>query len=92
MSFGILISSTNFSGLPGDITYYPDTGGTVNIGVQILPYTFVTDYYYGSYQIYFSGYDQTCYTYLTNPDTDFLLQENFSLLEQEDLSGILITV
>lgn len=49
MSYGILITSTNFNGQSGDIIYYPDTGGTVNIGVQTLPYTFNTDYYYGSY-------------------------------------------
>ena len=91
MSFGILISSSNFSGQTADITFYPDTGGTINIGSQVLPYTFVTDYYYGSYEIYFSSYPKTCYTYMSNPDTDFLLQENFSLIQQEDITNIIIT-
>jgi len=91
MSNGILISSSNFNGQVGDITFYPDTGGTVSVGSQILPYTFYTDYYYGSYQIYFSGSDKTCYALMDNPDTDFLLQENFSLIQQEDITNIIIT-
>lgn len=88
MAYGILISSSNYSGQTGTITYYPDTGGTVNIGAQIIPYTFTTDYYYGSYVIYFSGNGKTCYTFMDNPSNNFLLQENFGELLQEDNSNI----
>ena len=88
MSYGILISSSNYSGQIGTITYYPDTGGTVNIGAQIMPYTFTTDYYYGSYEIYFSGNGKTCYAFMDNPSNNFLLQENFGELLQEDNSNI----
>jgi len=89
MTYGILITSANYNGQIGDITFYPDTGGTVTIGNQLMPYTFYTDYYYGSFEIYFSGTSKTCYAYMDNPSTNFILQENYALVLQEDNSGIL---
>ena len=44
MSFSIIISSVNYNGQVGDITFYPLTGGTINIGLQTIPYTYFTDY------------------------------------------------
>ena len=60
MSIGIIISSTNYSGQTGDITFYPSTGGTINLGTQTLPYTYSSDYPYGTYDVYFSSYGNTC--------------------------------
>jgi hypothetical protein len=60
MSIGIIISSTNYSGQTGDITFYPSTGGTINLGPQTLPYTYSSDYPYGTYDVYFSSYGNTC--------------------------------
>jgi hypothetical protein len=60
MSIGIIISSTNYSGQTGDITFYPSTGGTLNLGLQTLPYTYSSDYPYGTYDVYFSSYGNTC--------------------------------
>jgi len=54
------IFTENYSGYSGDITFYPYTGGTINIGLQVLPYDYNTDYYYGTYEIYFSGFNKTC--------------------------------
>lgn len=91
MSIGIQILSNNFNNHIADITFYPDTGGTVNLGTHLIPYTTELDYVYGSYELYFSEDNRTCYAYISNPNTDFLLQENFSLILQEDSSGILLS-
>ena len=91
MSIGIQISSVNFNNHLADITFYPDTGGTVNFGYNLIPYTTELDYVYGSYELYFSADNRTCYTYISNPNTDFLLQENYSLVLQEDNFGILLS-
>jgi hypothetical protein len=60
MSIGIIISSNNYSGQTGDITFYPSTGGTINLGSQVIPYTYVSDYPYGVYDVYFPTYNNTC--------------------------------
>lgn len=91
MSTGIQITSVNFNNHVADITFYPDTGGTVNLGYQLIPYTVELDYVYGVYDLYFSADTRTCSTYLGNPDTNYLLQENYFTLDQEDNSKILIT-
>lgn len=91
MGIGIEISSVNFNNHLADITFYPDTGGTVSLGSHILPYIVELDYVYGSYQLYFPIDDRTCYGYVSNPDTNYLLQENYATLDQEDNSKILIT-
>jgi hypothetical protein len=56
----VLISSTNYNGYYGDITYLPDTGGTYNLGYQLIPYYYTNDYVYGIYSIFFSAYNKTC--------------------------------
>lgn len=91
MGYGVVISSVNYAGQLADITYYPDTGGTIYLGVNVLPHTFDLDYYYGVYVLYFSEFDKTCYISFNNPDTNYLLQENGFTLDQEDGSKILIT-
>jgi hypothetical protein len=91
MTTGVQISSTNFNGQIANITFYPDTGGTISLGANVLPYTTQLEYYFGSYELYFGAYDKTCYTYISNPDTNYLLQENYATLDQEDNSKILIT-
>lgn len=91
MGYGVQISSSNFNGQLADVTFYPDTGGTIYLGANVIPHTFDLDYIYGSYQLYFASYDRTCFTFISNPDTNYLLQENYSTLDQEDNSKILIT-
>ena len=90
MGTGIEISSVNYNGQIANITFYPDTGGTVSLGANVLPHIFDMDYYYGSYELYFGAFGTTCYTYISNPDTNFLLQENYSTIDQENNSKILI--
>jgi hypothetical protein len=39
----VKIGSNNYSGQTANIVFYPETGGTVSIGQQIVPYDYVTD-------------------------------------------------
>jgi hypothetical protein len=68
MSATVKIGSNNYSGETADIVFLPETGGTVNIGVQTIPYDFVTNYFYGTYNLYFSGYDYTCVFIISSTD------------------------
>ena len=40
---GILISSNNLSGLTANVVYFPATGGTIDLGTQVIPFTYYTD-------------------------------------------------
>ena len=48
------ILTTNYNGQLADITFYPCSGGSINIGNVILPYNYQSEYYYGTYSIYIS--------------------------------------
>lgn len=72
MSLSILISSVNYNGQVGDITFYPSTGGTINIGSQTIPYTYVTDYPYGTYDIYFPLFNKTCSSTINPPEPEII--------------------
>jgi hypothetical protein len=63
----VLISSVNFNGQIGNITFYPEIGGTVNIGLQTIPYIYTANDIYGTYDIYFSEYPITCSVTILNP-------------------------
>jgi hypothetical protein len=65
------IFTDNYSGYTGGITFYPYTGGTINIGPQVLPYDYNTYYYYGTYDIYFSVFNKTCTLNYPPPACDF---------------------
>ena len=56
----VKIGSNNYSGQTAIIIYNPDTGGTVNVGAQIIPYNFSTDYFYGEYILNFTGFNYSC--------------------------------
>jgi hypothetical protein len=53
MAYGIVIYSVNYSGQTAAITYYPSSGGTINLGNQVLPYFYETQYYAGTYDLTF---------------------------------------
>jgi len=53
MASGIVIYSVNYSGQTANITYYPSSGGTINLGSQVLPYYYETEYYAGTYDLAF---------------------------------------
>ena len=56
----IEILTTNYDGQLSDITFYPCSGGSINIGQVTLPYNYETEDYYGTYVIYIPNYDKTC--------------------------------
>jgi hypothetical protein len=53
---GISIFSDNLSGQTANVTFFPCTGGTISLGNQVFPFTYVTDYWYGTYDCYVSTY------------------------------------
>ena len=57
---GIRINSSNFYGQPANITFYPVSGGTVTITNVTIPYIYETDYYYGTFDVFFINYGVTC--------------------------------
>ena len=91
MSTTVRITSNNFSGQTGDLTFYPDTGGTVNVGSVAIPYDYTADYVYGQYDVYFSAYTKTCTVSIDNPNSNYLLQEDLNFLLQENGYKIIIT-
>ena len=60
MASTIVIGTRNYSGETADITFYPETGGTINVGSHIVPYNYSTDYIFGTYELHFSAYNFTC--------------------------------
>lgn len=60
MAATIVIGTKNYSGETANITFYPETGGTINVGSHIVPYNYSTDYIFGTYELHFSSYNFTC--------------------------------
>jgi hypothetical protein len=56
---GIRLTSSNLSGKTADVTFLPSTGGTINLGTQIIPFNNITDYPYGTYELSVLDYDRT---------------------------------
>jgi hypothetical protein len=52
MEYTFTITTNNYDGYSANITYYPSTGGTINIGTVTLPYYYSSNYVYGMYDIY----------------------------------------
>lgn len=60
MAVKVKIGSNDYSGQTANIVFYPETGGTVNVGQQVIPYDYVTDYFYGTYELNFIADQYTC--------------------------------
>jgi hypothetical protein len=84
------IVSTNYNGQTAIITYYPDTGGTINLGTQVLPYDYIAPYFYGTYTLFFPAFGSTCTLYVEDESGNFLLQENGDYIFQENFYKIII--
>ena len=56
---GIRITSTSLSGLTANVTFLPTTGGTIDLGSEVIPFNNISDYPYGTYQLYVPLYDRT---------------------------------
>lgn len=55
----VTISSENLSGQTCDVTFLPSSGGTINLGQQVFPFTYVSNYYWGTYECYSPTYNYT---------------------------------
>ena len=67
MAIQIQLQSTNYNGQLADITFYPCSGGSINLGYQIIPFTYTNDDYEGTYDLFFSAFSQTCQLIITCP-------------------------
>ena len=54
------ITTTNYNGQSADITFYPCSGGSIDIRNVRLPYNYESEYYFGTYRIYIFKYNETC--------------------------------
>ena len=59
MAIGVRILSDNLSGQTTNVTYFPDTGCTIDLGAQVFPFNNISSYYYGTYNCYVPTYDYT---------------------------------
>jgi len=85
------ITDIYHSGMTGDITFYPITGGSINLGSQLIPYFYTASLVYGDYSVYFPETDQTCTTTLNtdslivigNEDVEFNISDEINNLNFE---------
>ena len=56
MAIGIRILSDNLSGLTTNVTFLPQSGGTISLGTQVFPFNYISDYVYGTYNCYVPTY------------------------------------
>jgi hypothetical protein len=59
MAIGIRILSNNLSGLTTNVTFLPQSGGTINLGTQVFPFNYISEYFYGTYNCYVPTYGYT---------------------------------
>lgn len=65
---GVSIFSVNLSGLTTQVTFFPQTGGTIDLGNQVFPFSYISDYVYGTYSCYVPTYAYT-YTVIVSEPT-----------------------
>jgi len=56
---GIRLTSSNLSGKTADVIFNPSTGGTIDLGIQTIPFNNISDYPYGTYELSVVEYDRT---------------------------------
>lgn len=57
------------SGKTTTVTFLPTTGGTIDLGTQVIPFNNITSFPYGTYEIYVPEYDYT-YTLIIEEPVD----------------------
>lgn len=67
MAIGVRILSDNLSGLTTDVTYLPESGGTINLGTKVFPFDYLSDYYLGTYNCYVPIYAKLYPLVITGP-------------------------
>ena len=59
MDCGVQIASVNLSGQTVYVTFLPLSGGSIDLGVQVMPFDYYNSYYWGTYEVYSPLYDTT---------------------------------
>jgi hypothetical protein len=67
MAIGVRILSNNLSGLTTNVTYLPESGGTIDLGTQVFPFEYLSDYYWGTYNCYVPTYATTYSLVISGP-------------------------
>jgi hypothetical protein len=68
-SSSVIISSVNYNGQTGNITFTPWTGNTIiNLGTRTIPYSYDSNYVYGTYNIFYPFYNKTCQKIISPPN------------------------
>ena len=67
MAIGVRILSNNLSGLTTNVIYYPESGGTIDLGVKVFPFDYLSSYYWGLYSCYVPTYDYNYTITVTTP-------------------------
>ncbi len=57
MASGVRILSDNLSGQTANVLFFPASGGTIDLGTQVIPFDYYNSYYYGQYNLYVPTYD-----------------------------------
>lgn len=60
MNSTVIIGTNNYSGKTAQIIFYPETGGTIHVGTHIIPYNYITNYFFGKYDLFFPEFNYTC--------------------------------
>ena len=63
----IKIYSELYLGQVANITFYPLTGGTIELGSHTIPYEYENQYYFGQYYLIFTGSNNTCILNISEP-------------------------
>ena len=70
MILGVRILSNNLSGLTANVTFLPVSGGTIDLGEQTIPFNYLNDNPYGTYQFYVPLYDYTYELVVNEPPVE----------------------
>jgi len=69
MPSSVIISSVNYNGQTGNITFTPWAGSTIiNLGAHTIPYSYDANYPYGTYSIFYPFYNKTCQKIISPPN------------------------
>lgn len=74
MAIGVRITSENLAGQTAKIIFHPLTGGTIDLGLQTIPFNYYSELPYGEYSISSTTYD---YVYTLKVNQPYGENQNF---------------
>lgn len=78
MIIGLRILSNNLSGQTANVTFFPVSGGTIDLGEQTIPFNYLNPNPYGTYEFYVPLYDYTYELVVSEPTLPN--QQSFAVL------------